>query len=92
MALNWPQKKTGERLDYTLNWAKALGTDVVSTSTWTISDSGLTTDANAHTPTTTTIWLIGGTANQTYTVTNTMTTAGGRIFVQAVNIKIVNPS
>jgi len=94
MALNWPAKSPGERLDYTINWAQAIGTDVVSTSTWTItgSDSSLTTDANSNTGSTTTIWLLGGSPNGTYTVTNTMTTAGGRIYVQAVNIKVVNAS
>ena len=92
MALNWPAKSPDERLDYTINWAQAIGTDVISASTWTISDSGLTTDDDSFSPTVTTIWLLGGTPNTTYTVTNTMTTAGGRIYVQAVYIKAVTPT
>lgn len=90
MALNWPSKSPNERLDYTINWAAALGTDTIVSSTWTISDSGLTTDDNTFAPVTATIWLLGGTPNTLYTVTNTITTAGTRVYVQQVNIKVVS--
>jgi hypothetical protein len=92
LALNWPPKSPGERLDYTINWANALGTDTITLSSWTISAADLTTDSNTFAPRTSTIWLLGGTPAQTYTVTNTITTAGGRIFVQAVNISVVTAS
>lgn len=92
MALNWPQKIVGETLDYTVNWAAAIGTDTLDSSTWSIqgSDSNLTTPNSSYGPKSATIWLAGGTANNTYAVINTITTAGGRIWVQAVNIKVVN--
>lgn len=90
MALNWPSKSPGERLDYSLKWD--IGLDTVAASTWTISDPSLTTDENTFQPSLSTIWLLSGTPNTTYTVTNTITTAAGRIFVQAVNIKVVSAS
>jgi hypothetical protein len=72
---------TTEILDWTINWAtRGLGTDTIATSTWAISPSGLT-DASpspTFTNTTTTVWLSGGTAGTFYTITNTITTAGGR--------------
>lgn len=92
MALNWPSKSPNERLDYTINWQNQLGTDTITASSWTISDASLVTDNNTFAPKTATIWLLSGTPNDTYTVTNTITTAGGRIYVQAVNIRVVSAS
>jgi len=92
MALNWPQETVGELLDYSINWAKALTTDTITASSWTISDPSLVEDHATFAPSATTIWLTGGTPNNTYTVTNTIMTAGGRTFVQAVLIKVVSAS
>ncbi len=92
MSLNWPSKSPGERLDYTINWQAQLGTNTITSSTWTISDTSLTTDNNTYAPMTSTIWLLGGTPNTTYTVTNTIMTSAFQTFVQAVNIKVVSPS
>lgn len=92
MALNWPSKSPGERLDYSINWLQALGTDTITASSWTISAADLTTDSNTFQPRTSTIWLLSGTPNTSYVVTNTITTAAGRIFVQAVDIKVVSAS
>jgi len=92
MALNWPAQTVGELLDYQLNWGAELGSDPISTSSWTISDSSLTEDHATWLPYSSTIWLKNGTPNNTYTVTNTIMTAGGRTFVQAVLIKVVSAS
>jgi hypothetical protein len=88
MALNWPSKGPNELLDYQINWSQALGTDTITLSTWTISDPALTNDHDSYAAQSTTIWLAAGTLNQTYAVTNAITTAAGRIFDQTVNIKI----
>jgi len=92
MALNWPSKSPNELLDYQINWSAELVTDTVTSSSWTISDASLVEDHATTGPQTATIWLKNGTPNNTYTVTNTIMTAGGRTFVQAVNIKVVSPS
>jgi len=90
VALNWPQKDPAEVLDYSLNWLANLGTDTITNSTWAISDSGLVETDSSQTASIATIWLSGGTLNQTYSVKNTIITAGGRTFTQTVNIKIAS--
>ncbi len=88
--LSWPAKNPGERLDYSLNYAQALGTDVISASTWTLSSGDIVTDANVFGPKTTTIWLLDGVAGTQYTAINTVTTVAGRIFEVAVTIDVVS--
>lgn len=64
-------------LDYTVDWEDWLGSDTISSSDWIVSD-GITEDSASDTNTTATIWLSGGTAGRTYTITNRIVTAGGR--------------
>ncbi len=67
-------------LDYTIDWAAknwlATG-ETIQTSTWTVA-TGLTKDSDTKTSTTATVWLSGGTAGQTYAVTNHIVTDQGR--------------
>jgi len=77
------------QLDYTINWADWLGSDTISTSTWTV-ESGLTEGTKTSTSTTATIWLSGGTAGQTYSVTNRIVTAGGRTDERTITLKVRN--
>lgn len=88
MALSWPAKGSAEVLDYTLNWANALGTDTIASSSWAISASDLVQDSDSNTTSTATVRLSAGVANQTYTCTNTIVTAAGRTFVQAVSLSV----
>ena len=90
MSFNWPAKDPNEILDYSINWVQPLATDTILTSTWTISDPSLVQTTATNTSTLVTIWLSGGTLNQTYAVKNTIVTAGGRTFDQTVNIKIAS--
>jgi len=90
MALNWPAKDPDELLDYSLNWVNALGTDTIVTSDWSINSADLIENHKTNTATATVIWLEGGGLNQQYVVTNTIETAGGRIFQQSVNIRIAS--
>ena len=71
------EKDPSAVLDYTIDWSTWLGSDTISTSSWTV-ESGITKDSDNNTTTTATIWLSGGTAGTDYTVTNTIVTAGGR--------------
>lgn len=64
-------------LDYQIDWATWLGTDTIATSTWVV-PTGLTKGSDTKTATTATVWLSGGTVGQRYSVTNRITTAGGR--------------
>lgn len=68
-------------LDYTIDWSDWLEDDTITASTWAIvADSGLTQPFSpSFTTLTTTIWLGAGTvSSQSYTVTNHITTIGGR--------------
>ena len=65
-------------LDYSVEWSKWLAGDQIATSEWSASDSSLETADDSITATRTTVWLSGGTVGQLYTVTNRITTAGGR--------------
>ena len=88
MSLTWPNKDADEVLDYKIDFADLLAGDTISTVTWVIAPSGLTKQSQSNTTTTATIWLTGGADGTSYTVTCTITTAGGRTFEQAVKIKI----
>lgn len=57
--------------DYQFNWAARLNTgETISASTWSEPTGGISIDDDAHGNTTSTVRLSGGTARQTYTVTN----------------------
>jgi hypothetical protein len=71
-------------LDYTLNYHDPsddyLGTDTLASSSWSVLPATLTiaVPAATFTSTTATVWASGGTNGTKYTVTNHITTAGGR--------------
>ena len=63
-------------LDWTIDWSRWLRREeVISTSTWTTS---LTTASDSNTPSTTSVFLSGGTAGTNYSVANRITTNQGR--------------
>lgn len=74
-------------LDYAINWEMWLDGDTISTSTWTAED-GITIDSSSNSTTLTTVWLSGGTANTTYTVTNRIVTAAGRTDERSLYIRV----
>ena len=65
-------------LDYSIEWSKWLAGDQIQTSTWSVSDPVIQVVDSSNTATRTTVWLSGGAAGQSYTVTNRITTSGGR--------------
>jgi hypothetical protein len=68
-----------ESIDRTLDWSLWLGADTIAGSAWAVSPSGPTLSGGAFTATTATIVVAGVTLRQLYEVTNTITTAAGRI-------------
>ena len=64
-------------LDYQFDWSAWLGSDTISTSTWTV-PTGITLVTETETTTTATAWLSGGTTDVNYECVNTIVTAGGR--------------
>ena len=74
-------------LDYTIDWTRWLAGDQVATSEW-LPSTGLTKMADTKTASSATVWLSGGTAGQSYTVTNRITTTGGRTEDRSVTIRV----
>lgn len=81
------QQTPQELLDYIIDWAtRGLGTDTINGSSYTQSSSDFTLSNKSigSPPTTTTFWITGGVAGEYYTITNTVTTAGGRTLQETV--------
>jgi hypothetical protein len=87
MALSWPAKDPDEVLDYQLDWSKRILDDAIRSSDWTVPE-GLTKVRDFHAETETTVWLQGGSIDQTYVVLNRIVTIGGRTMDQSVKLKI----
>lgn len=65
-------------LDYQVDWSSWLATgETISSSDWVV-QTGITETSASNTTTTATIWLSGGTAGVTYTVTNRIVTTASR--------------
>lgn len=87
MSLSWPYKDPDEVLDYQIDWSPRLGEDTIASSTWIV-PTGISQDSDSHDTMKTTIWLSGGTTDESYTLTNRIVTNGGRTMDQSVKIKI----
>ena len=75
------EKDPDARLDYEFDWsAYLLDGDTIESSTWTVPQvtDGIRVVNDAHTDTTTTVWLEGGTVPDKYRVTNHIVTTGTR--------------
>jgi hypothetical protein len=71
-------KDPSEVLDYRRDWSDWLTSgDTINASTWTIPE-GITKDSDTKDGDSATVWLSGGTDGEEYTVTNKITTNGGR--------------
>lgn len=64
-------------LDYSVDWTRWLYGDTIANSAWVV-PGGLTKVVDTSTTNVVTVWLSGGEVGQSYTVTNRITTAGGR--------------
>jgi hypothetical protein len=75
-------KTPDEIKDYSLDWSKDIGTDIIASggSTWNISPASatLTQSSVATSGTLTTVWISGGVLGQVYEVKNLIVTTGGR--------------
>lgn len=87
-------KDPAEKKDYRVDWTKrlAVDSDTIASSAWAVA-TGLTesvTPPASNTTTTATVWLEGGTAGVAYKVTNTITTADGRIHERSFTINVTD--
>ena len=102
MSYRWPDKDKDELLDYSIDWSRFLGSDVVSGVTWYIDDAaGTKTEVNntdvvdglqfvqgTNTTTVATIRLSLGTNNKRYKITCKVTTLGGLQYERSVFLRV----
>ena len=75
-------------VDYVFDWSLWLGaTDTITLSTWVV-EITLVKETESNTPTTTTIFISGGTVGKDHTLTNSITTLGGRKTDRTIIIRI----
>ena len=87
------KQSTVSNLDWSINWAnRGLGSDVLVASQWSVTPTGLTLSNESFTGATTTVWLSGGVAGGRYTITNNITTSGGREMTESLIVNIVDPT
>jgi hypothetical protein len=75
-------------LDYMMDWSRWLGEDEITSATWEASDAGITIDSQANTTSTATVWVSGGTVDETYTLTCRIVTTEGRTEDRSFDILI----
>lgn len=73
------------------DWSDRMdpATDYIADSEWTI-DAGLTGSAATFTKSQTQLDLSGGTVNETYKVSNTMTTSTGLVYVKSFLVLVAD--
>lgn len=91
----WDPKDPDERVDYVIDWSAeltAMGGDTISASTWVVDDAALVIGTGSFVPTftdtATRVWFTGGVSGTKYSITNRITTAGGRILDQTVPLRV----
>lgn len=83
-----PVKDPNDNLDWGCTWTEWLAlAETVATSTWTSTPTGLTHGAESTTDEVTSIFLTGGVAGTTYTLTNRIITNQGRTEERSMIIK-----
>jgi hypothetical protein len=80
---------SGETLTIGFNWDDQdwLGTETISSSSWTIGPSGPTLSASANNTTTTSVKVSGCTYGQQYTLRNTVGTSGSQTGVREIQLR-----
>lgn len=63
--------------DFVLDWSQRIGSDTISSATWSV--SGVTAASNSNTTTTATVRLSGGSVDADATATCRVTLASGQV-------------
>lgn len=81
-------KSPVENKDFGFDWSPWLGgSDTIASSSWSV-PSGLSAGSSSNTTTQATQYVGGGSPGQDYLVTNTITTAAGRIGQRGIRIQV----
>ena len=90
MATFFAIKDPAATLDYYIDWTAWIGSDAISTSTWTCTSTGITISTSTnHGTATTTVWLAGGTDGEVYDVVNHIVTSASRVDERTVQFTMV---
>lgn len=81
------QKDPDSVLDYQFKWDEWLGGDTITSATMTVG-TGLTKDSESFNATQHQVWLSGGTAGTSYTVTSRIGTEAGRTIDRSITMFI----
>ena len=89
----WPDKDPDEVLDYELDWQDAdyprlAAGETIATSTVTVTSGTVDIDSDSNDGTVVTVWLSGGTLNETCEILNRVVTSAGRTYDHSVKIRI----
>lgn len=87
------RKNPGDVLDYSFDWSQWLTNgDTIASSTMTVTSTAtdITLASSTFSATYATVWVSGGTIPNYYTITNTITTVGGRTRARSIRIIVAN--
>lgn len=80
-------KDPNSTIDFAIDWNQWLVNDVVTASSWEV-PAAFTIQSEGVTENVTRAFLTGGVANLDYTITNRITTSGGRIEDRSVLVQV----
>lgn len=83
------EKDPNAVLDYTEDWSKWLGDDVIFSAAWTL-PAGVSNAGEMHSGSTVTLWISGGAAGSSYSVYAQITTVNGRTDKRTIKINAVD--
>lgn len=81
------EKDPDGTVDFTIDWTDWLESDTISTGTWIV-PAGITKVSSSYTTKMDTIFVSGGSAGNTYSLVNRITTANGRVNDQTIFILV----
>ncbi len=81
-------KSPAEVRSYTYNWADVLDTAAIVTSVWS-AQTGITIVGSSNTAGSASVTVSGGTENETYLLTNTITANNGQTYEAAILVRII---
>lgn len=89
----WPSKDPNEIKDYHVDWADddypRLETgETLASSVFVVAEGTVVIDSESDADGVATVWLSGGTDGETCIILNTVVTSLGRVYEQAVKLKI----
>lgn len=88
--LAWVDKAPGDIYDYGFDYAAELvAGETITASMWSASPPGITLGSEGTDGAIATQWVSGGEAGTIYSLENTISTSGGRVFVRTLKVRVM---